>query len=351
MIPQLSSKELNEILSTAQEQITEVDQKMQVAQADMEKKMNIIRYETDYTSQQFAKLAAGLFTPDSGMMSLVNVQNGNFERYGIVAHGAMTKDMTNVFNLKISGSGEIFFRNDIKASVNGVYSNTYQDMLKHESLDREIFFEEFSSPEIKLVIETEEASKMLGPTKFNIIEIDSFLNGSYDIQSMKIYTVNDEGEIVATPDTYAYPSVGKLRIVFPTKRSFYKIEIVAKSKLEYVKNERKVYPFGIKHIYFYDADFRSDSYAIIPIRRDSYIATIREDIRIRDVAGTRQSTLSDEGITVFADYANGVLDTQIYSTTSTQRNEIARNLSVIYAKVPLMSKALIGIGFEVETRT
>lgn len=351
MIPQLSSQELNEVLSSAQEQINLVDKKIQSAQSDMEKKMNIIRYETDYASQQFEKLEAGLFTPDEGMIALSNVKNGVFEKYGIVAHGALTREKTNVFNLKISGSGEVFFRNDIKVSVNGSSSTAYQDMLKHESLDREIFFEEFTSPEIKIVIETEEASKMLGPTKFNMIEIDSFLNGSYDIKSMTIYTVDEKGEISATPSTYKYNSVGKLRIVFPTKRSFYKIELVVKSKLEYIKNERKLYPFGIKHIYFYDADFRSDSYAVVPIRRDSYISIIQEDVRIRDASGVRKSTLAQEGITIFADYANGVLDTQIYESTSTQRNEIARNLSVIYAKVPLMNKALVGVGFEVETRS
>lgn len=351
MIPKLSSQDLNNILEDAQNQIVSVDQRIQAAQSDMEKKMNVIRYETDYASDQFAKLAAGLFTPDVGMVGLSNVQNGSFEKYGVTVHGALTKEKTNVFNLKISGSGEIFFRNDIKASVNGVRSTAYQDMLKHESLDREIFFEEFPSPEIKIVIETEEATKMLGPTKFNMIEIDSFLNGSYDIESMKIYTINDEGEIVVTPESYSYPSVGKLRIVFPTKRSFYKIEIIAKSKIEYIKNERKVYPFGIKHIYFYDADFRSDTFAVVPIRRDSYIAIIKEEIRVRDTAGKRNSTLTEEGITIFADYANNILDTQIYASTSTQRNEIARNLNVIYAKVPLMNKSIIGLGFEVETRS
>lgn len=351
MIPKMSSQDLNSILETTQDRIEDIDKSFQATRSDMEKKMNVIRYEVDYASEQFAKLEAGLFLPDSGMSVLTKVNNGSFLKYGVSTHGSLTKNMTNVFNLNISGSGEIFFRNDISVSVNDVTADKYQDILKHESLDREMFFEEFASPEIKIVIQTPEASKMLGPTRFNMIEIDSFLNGSYDIQSLKLYTIDDEGEISLSPETYSYPSVGKLRIVFPTKRSFYKIEIIAKSKIEFIKNEKKVYPFGIKHIYFYDADFRSDSFAIVPIQQSGYIAIVKEDVRIRDAAGIRASTLTDEKIEIFADYRNGVLETPIYASTAVQRNEIARNLSTLYAKVPLMNKSIIGVGFEVELRS
>lgn len=349
-IPKLSSQELINIMKNAQQKITDIDTKVDTMKSDISKKLQIMRYETEYVNSMMTRLQAGQYTQSADMSILTNVDTGKFDTYGAVVHSQFITEPTNVFNLKVAGTGEVFFRTDVKVSVNGVQQDKYADVLKHDSLSKEIFFDEYTSNQVTISIALDDTSKLLGPTKFNTIEFDSFLNGSYDIQKLLIYKINSDGTYSDTPDEYAYPSVGKLRVILSSKVSFYKVDIVAKLNFSTTKNGKVIYPFGLKHIYFYNADYNTDSYAIVPITRSSTIAIIEDAIKIKDVAGTRTSTIEEEDIEVYLDYSSGVLDTQVYPSTSTQRNEIARSVKTLYAKVPLASKALIGIAFTVETR-
>lgn len=349
-IPKMSSQELNDVLQNAKDKITEVEGNVNNIKTDVQQKLMIMKHETEYVNTMFTKLQNGHYTQNADMQVLNKVVGSRFDEYGSVVHPMFIKEPTNVFNLKVGGTGEVFFRNDIKVSVDGVTLDRYTDVLKHESLPRKIFFDEYTSPEVRITIETEEASKLLGPTKFNMIELDSFLNGSYNIKKLYVYKLTANGEMDDMPDAYTYPLMGKSRILLPAKVNFYKVEIIVELTYSTIKNDQRVYPFGLKHLYFYDADFRTDSYSVVTIQKDTTIAIIKDTVKIKDSAGTRVSTIDEEGIEIYLDNIGGVLETQVYASTSTIRNEIARSVTRLYAKVPLNNRALIGVAFDVETR-
>lgn len=350
MIPKMNSQELNNILTNANEKIAEVNSKIDTIKSDLHTKLMIMRYETDYVNDCLYKLKSGSYTKDGTMKSLISIFSNKYESYGSVVHASFIKEPINVFNLKVTGTGEVFFRDDMKITVNGQTNDKYKSILKHESLPRDIYFEEFINPDVTIIIETLEASKMLGSTRFNMIEMDSFLNGSYDITELNIYSLNADGTMNTTPKKYSYPEVGKLRVVFKEKVSFYKIEMKIKLKYKTKKNDIDIYPFGIKHLYLYDADFRPESYAILTLESDKSIASIHEDIRVKDTAGVRTSTMTTEGIEVFVDNNNGVLNTPVPTSTANQLNVIARDVNLLYVKIPLNGKALIGVEFAFDTK-
>lgn len=350
MIPKMSSQDLNNILTSANEKITEINSKIDTIKSDLHTKLMIMKYETDYVNDCLYKLRNGSYTKDGTMKSLISMFSNKYESYGSVVHSSFVKEPVNVFNLKVTGTGEVFFRDDMKVSINGDTRDNYKSILKHESLERDIFFEEFTSRDVTIIIETLEANKMLGPTRFNMIEIDSFLNGSYDITEMNIYSLNSDGTMNTTPAKYSYPNAGKLRILFPEKKSFYKIELKLRLNYETKKNDVTIYPFGIKHLYLYDADFRPDSFAIVTIESDKSISSVFEDMRIKEASGVRNTTMTEEGIEVFIDNNNGVLNTPVPPSTPNQLNVIARDVNVLYVKIPLKNKALIGVEFGFDTK-
>jgi hypothetical protein len=308
-----------------------------------------MRHETEYANSVIEKLQAGMFIPDGTMKTIANAYS-KLDRFGSTVHSEMIKEPVNVFNLKIAGTGEVYFRNDINVSVNNQTLDKFQDILKHESLSRNIFFGEYNSPNITLKFETPSISKMLGPTKFNMIEIDPFLNGSFDITSLKIYKYDTNGAYIDTPDTYTFPSCGKMRFILPEKVSFYKIEMGIKINYQTQKNDIKLYPFGLKHIYFYDADFRPDSYAVTIINSEKSIGSLNEDIRIKTPAGIIKTTMTEQGIVSYIDYNNGVFETPVVTSTENQLNTIAREINKLYVKIPLLGKSLIAADFTYSTK-
>jgi hypothetical protein len=186
----MSSSELNNMLLKDNNTLQDINNKISNIKEDMSTKMTIIGHEMAYSSSLLNNYKAGLLTNDKTLIALSRSSNTQFTTYGPVAHSAFIKEPVNVFNLKVSGTGEYFFRNDITVAVNGLISEKYRDVLKHDSLPKEVFFNEYTSPNVTITLTAAEISQKLGPTVFNMVELDSFLNGSYDIKSFKVYKLN-----------------------------------------------------------------------------------------------------------------------------------------------------------------
>lgn len=350
MIPKLDSNELNKILINAQETAVSTAAKIETIKNDIEKKLVIMNYESDYVNSILSKMNAGGFAKAGNLKTITDTYSTTYSKYGSTVHASMIREPVNVFNLKIAGTGEVFFRDDMKVTVEGKVLDKYKDILKHESLPRETFFEKFDSPNVKIEIEALELSKMLGPTKFNMIEISPFLNGSFDITSIEIFKYKEDGEYDSNPDTYEVPSCGKLRLILPEKVSFYKIIMNVKINFESDDKDNKVYPFGLKHIYFYDADYRADSYAIMTIKSDKNIASINDAIKMKTPNGISDTTMKEQGLIVYIDNNNGMLETPIPTSTPNQTNTIARDIKTLYVQIPLYGKSIIGFEYFYETK-
>jgi roadblock/LC7 domain-containing protein len=167
-VPKMSSQDLNTIFEEANKRLSDLDGRVTTIKNDMSQKLSVIKYETDYANIMMDEIKSGGYK--NGNMKLLNkALNNTFDVYGSTVHAAFIKEPVNVFNMKVSGSGEVFFRTDVKVLVNDKEADRYTSILKHESLPRDIFFDEFNAPNIKLTIQVAEETNMLGPTRFNVI--------------------------------------------------------------------------------------------------------------------------------------------------------------------------------------
>lgn len=359
MIPKISSDELNNIMDGAKDKLDALNKKFEVSKKDLEDKLKIINYESEYVQHILSKLKNESYEKIKGMKALANLDlknSGKYDRYGSTIHAELIKSPINVFNLEVSALNEVYFREDVKVAVNDEYDDKYLSMLKHDTIQKPIFFDTYKDQINTIKIELNDLSVILGPTKFNVIEIDPYLHGSFDIIDCRIFEFTEEGTANenAVPIKLGYlPSVGIQRIVLPRKINFYKMELDIKINYETFRNTSIVYPFGLKHMYFYDMDFKTDSYAIIEIKSDKHIAYIKNDMIIKTPYGERQSKVSLEEIELYLD-RDGKSDTlynPIEPSNPDDVKEIARNVKIIYARIPVTPTTnLIGVSFDVVNR-
>jgi hypothetical protein len=346
-IPKMTSKEINDILKSAQSQITTMDAKIDKVKSDVSSKLFVMGYYNEYMAKQLEDLRNGkLFNNTS--FKLLSEGTGIFDSFGATVHPTMLKPSPiDVFNLKISNTGDVLFRSDAIVKIDDVQYEPYNTILMHDSITtKEMFFKEFTNSTAKIEVSID-TNNVLGSTKFNVIEIDPFLPGSFDITSIDVYELNDDGTLNNTPVVYdGAINVGKQRLIFGEKKSFYKVVFNVAFKFKSSREGKEVYPFGLKHIYFYDTNFKSDSYIISKINSDDTIYYIKDSVVFSSPSGTAVSTLTAEGIKIYLDYKNNVLSSEIQPSTSSQLYPIVRATKTLYAKIPLGIESLIGVSFE-----
>ena len=153
--------------------------------------------------------------------------------------------------------------------------------MKSDSLqDKEIIFDELNTDTITISYELDN-SLALGTSRFNVIEIDPYIKGAYSLTSLECYSLDTSGNLSSTPITtvQGFNNIGKTRIILDKKIKFSKVVMTFKINFSTEVNNISVYPFGLKHIYFMEADFLADtSFVIVPIIADDYIEYIYNDI-------------------------------------------------------------------------
>lgn len=370
MIPKMSSAELNDIMLQSKDEIKSVSDKIDSIKLEMEKKLLITEYDNQYTNLRIQEIKNNIIQPTPGFRSFTKDCTGAYDSYGYSSHPKFLRNPLNMFNIELS-NGQIFFRDDVKVMINSVNDDSYKSMLMHDSLAaKDIFFKEFDTDTLEISISAD-ATNPLGPTLFNTIELDSYLPGSYDIVDItySYYDVNgNKNTDMSLKDAlYSYrdsaaqdilmKEVGQTRLILPDKVSL--IDITFKLKLNYSfdKQGKKVYPFGLKHLYFYEADYNVSStvktggiaygsYIITTITSNQYINMVYDEIALRSTIGNIDTRLTAEKIELYLDYVDGVLDTPI-----NPGDEIPRNTNTIYVRIPLVKlESIIGIQFNIENR-
>lgn len=362
-IKKMSSQEYNDIFKNATEKIESISNDMKAVKNDVYRKVNIIQHEQEYLGYLFEK---GMNVPDQEeTFVFLNKYKykGLYSSYSNVCHAYFKQDPINIFNLKVVNGKESYFRDEVKVNINGIEDDYFKNILKADDVkDKEIYFEEF---EFKSAIKQNEdgtsikevdnhstitievdKTKAIGTSKFNIIEIDPYLYKSFDIDAIEIYTNDSE---IPTFKVNNIKDVGKTRYVLDKKYEFKKV--VFKITHHYCTNNlgKEVYPFGIKHLFFFEADFRNDSYMIIDYLSDDYIDDIKDKVIVKNAYGERTSSLSEEGIRVFLSNNNGMLENE-QEPSNDIKKPIARNLKNIFIHVPLKNEAVIGYKFFINKR-
>jgi len=224
MIEKLNSSELNQLFLQANDRLDNNIWWFEKVKNNVSKKTNIMVQELEYMRyiMENHKTSSDLNHYKTYLLS--DGINTDFEKYGCSVHPKFIGEPINVFNLKTTSSDEYYFRNDAVVTINDLVKDEYIDILKHDTLSKNIFFEEYDSDTITLKISLPDQSKVLGPTTFNAIEIDSFLNGSYDIESIRIENALDEiYPVVLTDGTNYINNAGKFRIALSDRYNFQSI--------------------------------------------------------------------------------------------------------------------------------
>lgn len=323
---------------------------------NMDTKLNIINMYNLYVSNQIESLRLSEIGLNKNRAVFARqkdkIVGGEYGIYGQTIHAAFAKMPTNVFNF-LTETGPIYKDNaivefydkdeDDESLINRDYRYSYSDILKYESdTSKNDVFKVFEKDTVTMAIQVN-IGNLSGGTNFNMIELCPYLPGSFNIEAIRIFSVDQYyTQDLTVPEksiSTEYNNVGTIRIALDEKIALYRIEFDI--KINYQMNG---YPFGLRHLYFYEADMNTEGdYIVLEIDENDYISRVGQDILIMTPYGNINTTADQYGVEYYMFYENGVLQTPL-------NNPIARNITKFYAKIPLR-EPLVGIEFkDVEVR-
>lgn len=274
--------------------------------------------------------------------------NSNYEKYGNCIHPKIVGNLDNLLNFN-SAAGYIF-KNSATVSINEEVKEEYIDVLKHDTiLNKMPIFSQYSSDTITLTIEFPD-NPIVGSATCNAIEISPFLAGASILKNVTIITTpGTQLSNKAIVIDYDQP-LEDTRILFDNTYSIK--TMVLNFKLTFVNN-LGMYPFGLRHIYLYNANFDTkNSNIVIKNEYKNLIKYINDNIVISDQSadevGNRYSkhntTCSEMDIKLYSYLSNGNLLYPIETHARDIVNQISRNTKVFYADIPV-KKAMYSIEF------
>lgn len=349
MIPKMNSKDLSEILGSSQESISKIETDMNVIKHGLADKLTVIKNEQEYSMQELlniSELLNGGTSKDLRNRIVYARQSGLAGTYGIygsTVHPKFVRDPNNVFNF-VTSMGPVF-KNNANVRINDITSEKQRAILMHDSIaGKGISFDEYDTADIKLEVEVN-VGDLLGDTTFNMIEIAPYLPGSFTINSIDVYKIQSYLTQSILPDysiTLPINKVGACRIMMDQKYSLYKF--VMNITINY-KNRSGKYPFGLRHLYFYNAEFDPTSHVISRIEKNKFIDWVSEDITVRDQLGLYESTCTSQGVKLYMAYDGSLLQYEIATSKGLAENIIARNTKELYVK-QLLSNSVMSLEFD-----
>lgn len=338
MIPKMSSQELNKIFKDAQVNNVLFEKKLEAIKDDMGKKINIIKYENAFINKKLDVIDTGLIANDS-LVSFNKNSYGMFNEYGYMIHPKFKKTPIDLMNLKLPEGGN-YFKEGIITKVNGVEMSSYTNILMADNhITKGITFDEYNTENISLEFSLSN-ELLLGVMRFNTIEIDPYIYGAYDLLSIDIYTLDSTNNITAEPTIVlnGFDNIARTRIILKEKVKFTKVVFNFKVNYKTEKNFVDIFPFGLKHIHFYEADYVEDSFVITQFVSDKFIEYVMNNMTLYTTQGKLDIDAMDYGIEVYTDYENNTLMGKVNLSTEASIYRIPKNTKTIYIKIPLLQK-------------
>ena len=358
MIQQENSLVLMNQIDSMQKDIKDIKQTTVLLEEQIKTKLAILdTYEAITTSMlaSIEDIEEKTRTQDSIVFALDTDRflGDAFSFYGHTIHPQLAGLSDQMFNF-LTSTGPLFkdnvsvsFSYDINTMENGeqvsktVTDKKYQycDLLKYETDDsKQDVFQIFPTNQIKMTVELN-PTNLIGNTQCNMIEICPYLPGTFTINEIRGWTIEQylSGEltdemIVANPPLQAgpYVNVGPERICLDNTYQLYRIEFDITIHTE--NTEVQGYPFGLRHLYFYNAKMdKQNSYVIGVIKKDKYVNTIGDSVTVTTPEGKKPyQPTEDDDLKFYAVYENGMLQGKL-----TVGSPLARNLKTIYVKIPI----------------
>lgn len=333
----LSSQELNKEFAEKKEKIDEIQLTVNEFKSEINKKLMIVNYALEVANNRQTLLGAGISRDQTLIAFDNNVFNGMFEQYCYEIHPKFKTAPIDIFNLNLSNGG-CMFKQNIKCTVNGVASEDWINVLQAENIPtKKIIFDEYYTDTIEVSYTIDNTSTW-GTSRFNLIEIDPYISGIYSIESIDCYTVDTTNNLSAEP-AKSFSNInnfGKIRLILDEKIRFGKVVFKFKCNYKSNVNDSVVYPFGIKHIFFKEADFISGSCAIIHARFNDYVEYVEDKITLYTPTGKIDTYCSYYGIETYTTYENSTLMNKVQYTTKAGTYRIPKNTMSLYFKIPLL---------------
>ena len=333
----LNSQEYNDIFKNAQEKFDTEMLKRDKIINNMNKKLMIINYTNEFINNKVDRINAGIYYNNKLKIFDKNV-SGMYTQYGYMVHPKFKSEPIDIFNLRLS-DGNSLFKNSLKCKVNGIDNEQYINLLVNESSPmKEILFEEMITDKITISYELN-SRVSLGTMRFNVIEVDPYISGAYNIDKIDIYTMDSSTAAISNEPTLTIEGIdeiGKTRIVLDNKMKFSRVDFTFSVNFNSVINYVDIYPFGLKHIHFYEANFLEASSVIIPIHSNDYFEYIYNDITLYSAEGKIESTTDYYNIEFYTDYEGNTLTGRVYASSDAQAYRIIKNTKTLYAKIPLL---------------
>lgn len=335
----LSSRDLMSLLDNTYSRISTMEENIASLKLNLDSRLSVIRNMQEYENKKMTDLADlienGKWIEQANKIVLANANiiSGQYNIFGSSVHPAFLKDPIDILNYKtVNGYA---FKDNAIVSINETAKPKYIGALQHDSiLDQDICFEEFDTPNLEIEIKIN-PGKLLGSTNFNLIELVPFIPGSFDISNIEVYSLQGYYMDDMTPDssiTNTIHNVGATRILIDRTITMYKVKFNV--KINY-KNRNGAYPFGIKHIYFLNANFNTDSYIVVKSDQVKYIDIISENLTVVDQTGKVDTTCKEEGLELFIEWDNGIGIDPITTSKGINNNPLPRDIKSFYIKYPI----------------
>jgi len=335
----ISSKQIMNLLDDARNRIGALEDDAATMKLNMDSRLSVIRNIQEYEEKQMKELTSlvdkGRWIEQANKIVLVrsDIVEGVYDIFGSTVHPKFLKEPNDIFNFKTVGGYS--FKDNAVVSIDGIIKPRYKAMLMHDSITgQDICFDEFDNNRIELSVKIN-PGELLGTTEFNVIEIMPYLPGSFKIESLDIYSLqsyymNDDNPDSSMPGEIK--NVGVCRLLTDDKYNLYELKM--KITLNF-KNSNGKYPFGLKHLYFLNAEMNTESFVVCKIKQNKYIDTISEELTVVDQTGIVETTCREENIELFTDYASGIGIDAIATSKGLTNNPIPRDIKEFYMKYPI----------------
>lgn len=323
-----STNKIMKILTDSTEQATALQDDVENTRNKIEEKLKIINYQMEYATQSLHNMDKldGAAT-DKIVFSAVE-KYGSFDSYGITIHPKFAKPPRNIFNFHTSHG--YIYKNNIETTMNESHNDDVNEWLKHDSTEKNFNIREYMTDELNIEIKPNQNNTM-GSLVFNMIEIAPYLPGSFHIENIDIYERGNNTTPVQSISNIA--KVGAQRIIFDNKTALGRA--VFKIKLLY-KNQEDKYVFGLRHLYFLEADFQKDSYVIIRADKNSNISYVYDNLVMKDQFGVdTEYSANSNNIMFYSTYNGSILSNRIETSTTLAPSYIPVNIKNIFIRVPI----------------
>jgi hypothetical protein len=345
LIDKPTTSEVMDIFNEAYDDAKKIGQDIRDTKKVLSEKLELLSAQVEYMAGQVSLAGEQKGIVEEKIFLADADKVGRYDQFGMTIHPKFVKDPRDLFNFK-STKGYLF-KGNVVTKINGEEDLEYTECLKQDTVPSKKYkIKEYDDSNLVLTI-LPNLKAPLGSLQFNMLEIMPYLPGSFNIESIKVYS-RDNLEVETQALEHGIIRVGPQRIIFSGKTELGKIEI--RVRLLY-KNAAGKYPFGLKHLYVQEADFEDNCYVFVRADKPKAVSYIYDNVVIKNQYGVDTNASSKEyGIHYYAFFDGETPDREMEVSKPASLNYIATNTKTVFIRIPVET-SLMAITPNISTET